>query len=369
MNAHQISRRKFALAAAGGAALLTLQACGRRRGASGLVPVSVGISPFQDTLLPIFGVEKGWYAEAGLDPTFRILGWTEVQEALSSSATNRIDVGINNISSVVATYHRNPDLCYLYGFNTFDNGFALLGRPNGRVRPLSAFLQPGVPREEAVRQTAAQLRGRTVVTTSNTDMEQGVAAAARRGGLDFRRDVRIVNLPPDEGLAAFLSGTGDAYIGGVPQRTRGVREGLVEVLTGVDIGPAPINGYVGTKRFWEDSPDTVVKLVQVWFRIVTYINENLDEGARAIVDVLNRNAASGFTVDDFKSAWNNVEHYMASAEEVERNILSESGPNYWRRRWDDCNLYFHDVLRSIPEPVNPSDAFYMSAVHAGIRGV
>lgn len=359
-----LTRREFST----GAIALALSSC-RRQGQTdpALQRVVIGISPFQDTLLPLFGQEKGWYREAGLDAEFRILGWTEIQEALSSRSSNRIDIGINNMSSVIATYRRNPQLCYLYGFNTFDDGFALLSRPDSRIRPLRSLLTPAGSREEAIRQTAAQLRGTTVVTTSNTDMEQGVAAAARRGGLDFRRDIRIINLPPDEGLVAFLAGTGDAYIGGLPQRVRAVREGMVEILTGLDLGPAPINGYVGTKEFWAQSPEVVAKLVEVWFRIVTYINANLDEGAATIVGVLNRNAASGFTVDDFKSAWNRTEHFMASKQQAEQEILQPTGGNYWRRGWDDCNVYFNEIARVIPSKVEPAEAFYMPAVHARVR--
>ena len=357
-----VSRRMFVA----GATALALAACDRRSGQN--QRVSVGISPFQDTLLPLFGQSKGWYKEAGLDVDFKILGWTEIQEALSSGAGNRIDIGINNESSVIATYNRNTQLRYLYGFNTFDDGFGLLARGNGGIRPLSTFLAGSGDRSAAIRATALQLKGKTVVTTSNTDMEQGVAAAARQGGLDFKRYIKIVNLAPDDGLAAFLSGTGDAYIGGLPQRVRGVKEGLVEILTGLDLGPAPINGYVGTREFWEKSPEVIVKLIETWFRIVTYINQNLDEGARTIVDILNKNAAGGFSVDDFKGAWNKTEHFMASANQVEQEIMSPSGKNYWKRRWDDCNTYFKDVAGSIPANVTPDQAFLMEQVQKRLLG-
>ncbi len=135
-------------------------------------------------------------------------------------------------------------------------------------------------------------------------------------------------------------------------------------MTGLDLGPAPINGYVGTRDFWTRSPDVVVKLVEVWFRIVSYINENLDEGADVIVTALNRNAASGFTTDDFKAAWNKVEHFMANPTHVEQEILSPTGGNYWKKRWDDCNTYFHDIAQVIPNKVDPEDAFLMPSVHA-----
>jgi NitT/TauT family transport system substrate-binding protein len=340
-------------------AVLLLGCQAGHRQTANLRRVRFGISPFQDTLVPIVGKEKGWYAEEGLDVEFRILGWTEVQEALSSASTNKIDVGINNISSVVASHHNNPDLIYYYGFNTFDNGFALMIRPAGPLKPLAFFLAQGLSREEAIRKTASQMRGKTVVTTSNTDMEQGVAAAARKGGLDFRRDIQIVNLVPDEGLAAFLSGTGDAYIGGIPQRTRAAKQGMVEMLTGADLGPPPINGLVTTKQYVKDHQEELTKLLRVWFKIVQYIDGHLDEGAAIIVKTLNTNSAASFTVDDFKRFWNQLEHYPADPDAIDREILSPAGRNYWKSRWDDCNLYFFTIVHRIPAPVEPRDAFYM----------
>ena len=278
--------------------------------------VRFGISPFQDTLLPIVGEEKGWYRQEGLDVEFTILGWTEVMEALSSGS---IDVAINNISSVVSTHARNPEIVYWYGFNPFDNGFALMIRPNGPLKTLDEMLITVADRAEAVRRTAAQSKGRTVITTGNTDMEQGVAAAARRGGLTFPNDVNVIDLNPDEGLAAFLRGEGDAYIGGIPQRTRAGREGMREMLTGADIGPPPINGLVTTKRFAREHEGELVALLHVWFRTVKHINADLDDGARIVVGRLNAQSGGAFTIADFRRFWNNYEHYPANPREVRQH--------------------------------------------------
>ena len=318
-----------------------------------------GVSPFQDTFLPILGEEMGWYKEEGINVEFKILGWTEIQEALSSKASNRIDIGINNISSVIATYNNNPNLAYLYGFNTFDNGFALMIRPDSDIKPLSYFINEGFEKEEAIKRTAEQLRGKTVVTTSNTDMEQGVAAAAEKGGLNFKKDINIINLNPDEGLAAFLTGNGDAFIGGIPQRTRAGKEGMIEMLTGIDLGPAPINGIVSTKEFYKDNKEDILKILKVWFRIVQYVDSNIDEAGAIIVKKLNETSSANFTVDDFKKFWNNYEHYPIDLNAIDNDILSETGNNYWKARWDDCNKYFFEIVEVIPAPVKPDDAFFM----------
>lgn len=324
-----------------------------------LVHVTYGISPFQDTLVPTLGKTKGWYEEEGLDVTFKILGWTEVQEALAAGS---IDVAINNISSIVATHEKRPNLVYFYGFNTFDNGFALMIRPDGKFKTVMQIEKDLGDHEAAVVAAAKQLKNATVITTSNTDMEQGVAAAARRGGLDFIK-VKIIDLPPDEGLAAFLSGQGDMYIGGIPQRTRAGKEGMLEMLTGADLGPPPINGLVTTREYAKAHQDVLLTLLHVWFRCVQFIDKNMDEGGTILVEELNKHTGAKFTLDDFKKFWNNYEHYPPTPADIEKEILNPNGRNYWKARWDDCNTYFYNIKGTISKPVTPQDAFLMLEAH------
>lgn len=322
-----------------------------------------GVSPFPDTQMPILGKLKGWYAEEGLDVKFKILGWTEIQEALSSNSSTRIDIGINNISSIIATNNKNPDLIYYYGFNTFDNGFALMIRPDKSLKPLKFFMEKYNSPEIAIEQCCNQLKGKTVITTSNTDMEQGVAACARKGKLNFLSDLKIIDLHPDEGLAAFLQGSGDAYIGGIPQRIKADQEGMIEMITGSNLGPAPINGIVTTKKFANENAEALSKILKVWFKIVKYTNSHIDEVADIMVTELNKNTAASITTEQFKIFWNNYEHYPDSPSSIEREILSPTGKNYWKYRWDDCNHYFYKIKKSISKPVDENDAFYMISAH------
>src|SRR5947209_5732894 len=109
-----------------------------------LTKVRFAVSPFQDTLLPIVGREFGWYKQEGLDVDFRVLGWTEVMEALSA---RQVDVAINNDTSIISTHERNPNLVYYYALNPFDNGFALMVRPNGPFKTLQQ-MERTVPNHE-----------------------------------------------------------------------------------------------------------------------------------------------------------------------------------------------------------------------------
>ncbi len=322
--------------------------------------VRIGVSPFQDTLVPTVGYEKGWYNEEGIDAQFSLLGWTEVMQALSAG---HVDVAVNNIYAVIADHQQDPNLVFYYGLNPFDNGAALMIRPNGGIRPLAEMLKTYSDRPTAIKMTAMQLKGKTIITTGGTDMEQSVLTAARKADLYPNKDFKILNLDSDEGLAAFLRGDGDAYLGGIPQRTTAGNRGMVEMLTGADLGPPPINGLVTTRAYARDHQDELLKILHVWFRIVNYINNNLDEGANIIVKQMNA-AGSDFTVADFKKFWNNYESYPASPAEVQRVMLDPNGRNYWKAQWDDCNLYLKEVLGKIKDPVPPEGIFLMEQAHS-----
>lgn len=328
----------------------------RHEGTSQGSVLKFGISPFQDTLVPTIGENMGWYRDEGIDVRFVVLGWTQLQQAL---ATGQVDIVIGNISTVIGAHPQDPDLVYWYGLNPFDNGFALVIRPNGKLKTLQEIEASDLNHATALKVAASQLKGKTVVTTSNTDMEQGVTAAAELGGLDFGHDVKVIDMDPDQGLAAFLRGEGDAYIGGIPQRTEAERRGMVDLLTGVDLGPPPINGIITTKEFAAKHEEVLLKILHIWFRSVQYIDANEDNGAKIIVDKMAAFGTPDFTVGDFKKYWNNYEHYPANAREVQSLILDSNGKNYWLNQWNGGNYYFFKVKRLIPNPVDPRDAFLM----------
>lgn len=322
-----------------------------------LVKVRYGVSPFQDTYLPALGKEMGWYEEEGLDVQFEILGWTEVQEAL---AAGEIDVAINNISSVIATHENWPQFVYYYGFNIFDAGAALMGKPE--FKSVEEFVAEGMSDAEAVKAAVEQMKGKTIVTTGNTDMEQAVLGVAYRNGLDYTKDFDVVDMNPDEGLAAFLSGTGDFFLGGIPQRTRATKEGYKPIVIGAQLAPPPLNGIVTTKDYAANNEETLLKLIKVWFRIVNYVQDNTDEAGGKVIETLNQQTGANMTIEDFKTFWQNYEHYPLTAAEVQRDILDPSGYSYWKARFDDCNWYFYDVKHSIKAPVKPEDAMMLEQV-------
>ena len=67
--------------------------------------IVLGISPFQDTLLPIVAEKKGWFKQEGLNVKLKTLGWNAIMPTVASGG---VDVAINNTTGVVSVANRSP---------------------------------------------------------------------------------------------------------------------------------------------------------------------------------------------------------------------------------------------------------------------
>lgn len=320
--------------------------------AAPLTKIRIGLSPFQDTLLPIIGQEKGWFAEAGLDVQFETLAWNSIIPALASKS---VDIAVYNTTGVVAVYGQMNDLVFLYPWNIFAEGQALMGRDNAGIKTVKDFENEGKDHKTAVFDTIQQLKGKTVITTKGTDMGKAVMEACENNGLTDA-DYQIIDMDPDQGLAAFISGSGDFYLGGIPQRNRLESEGYLTMVVGADLVPVPINGWVTTKSFAAENEDALLRLQNVMFKIIRYTRENTDEVGKIITDKLNAETGSAMSLDQFKMFFTKIEDYTANAAETNEKILDPSGYAYWQKIWDNDNKYFVEVDKTIKEAV-PYDAF------------
>jgi NitT/TauT family transport system substrate-binding protein len=193
------------------------------------------------------------------------------------------------------------------------------------------------------------------VTTMATDMGKQAVSALESVGLS-QDDVKIVDMNPDQGLAAFLSGTGDAYLGGIPQRTRATAEGMEVLVSGPDLAPPPINGLVTTNEYAEQNEEQLLKLVNVFHRIVRYCDANTADCGKIITAQLNRDTGADLTVEGFVDFWQNFELYAPNAAATKEMILDESGVAYWKRTWDSDNEFLTES-DAISEPVPSEDHF------------
>ncbi|WP_183091682.1 ABC transporter substrate-binding protein [Streptomyces radicis] len=355
--------RKTSIAAAlpALALVVALSGCGSSDDESasedGLTTIDVGISPFQDTYLPIIGQEKGWFEEAGLNVNLRSLAWNAAMPALISGD---VDIAVNNTTGVVSVANADPEVVYAYGWNPFTEGSALMIRPDGGLETIDTVEDRVGDHDEARTEVIESLAGKTIVTTLSTDMGKQINDALASVGMD-EGDVTFLDMDPDAGLAAFLSGSGDAYLGGVPQRGRALEEGMEIGLSGPDLAAPPINGAVTTRSFATDEEDALLAFIDVMHRIIRYCDAETEACATTITDRLNEETAAGLTVEGFAEYWQNIELYAPNAAAAEEMILDEQGVSYWKTTWDSDNAYLVET-DAIPAAVDAETNFLMPQV-------
>jgi len=351
----RFTRKAIAPALVAGAAALALGACssttdpttgsggGPSGGAGELRDITIGIIPFQDFYPFLFAEEKGWFEEAGINVEFAHFdGFIDSTQALAAGA---IDLAPQEVGTIVPLVENYPDVVFTVPVHVFNNGFAIMVPEGGDLKGY-AQLESELGADAALKAAAQQLDGRTVVTTGNTDMELGVyAAAVHVGGLDWN-DVNVVDMEANEGLAAFLSGTGDAYIGGIPQRLRALNEGNVELLTGGQMGPGsvPLVGFAATKDAVADPEqyELFLDVFSVWNRVNTYAGqseENLLELGQFVADELNRTTGAGMVAEDFKTMFNGWQQFPANGAEW-KEWYEVFPPT---ERWAIAKEFFGDV--------------------------
>jgi len=314
--------------------------------------IKLGISPFQDTMLPLVGEEKGWFEDQGLNVELKSLAWDAIMPAV---ATGSVDAAINNTTGVVSVAEKSPNIVYWYAWNPFTEGSALMGNPDSGLETIEELEQSGLSHDEARKQALEQLKGKTLVTTMGTDMGKQAISALESVGLT-QDDIKLVDMNPDQGLAAFLSGTGDTYLGGIPQRTRATAEGMEVVASGPDLAPPPINGLVTTSDYAEENEGQLLKLVNVFHRIVRYCDANTADCGEIITAQLNRDTGANLTVEGFVDFWQTFELYAPNAAATKEMILDESGVAYWKRTWDSDNDFL-TASDAIAQPVSAEDHF------------
>jgi len=314
--------------------------------------ISIATTPYQDSLIMTLGNKLGWYAKACLKVSFTNVDFTNEMSTVVSGTTN---VAWYNTTGVVSTYHQDNSLVYVYPWDIFDQGAAMMARPSANLTTYDEFVKQGKTSDDAVAAVIDELHGKTVITTIGSDTGEDLVMALRRQNKP-QDWVKIINLGQDQGLATFLRGTGDAYIGGIPQRQTLVSKNYDTLLAGSNLTPAPLNGFVTKRSFYDANKDALLSLMQVTFMAVRYTEAHLDEVAAYVSKTFNAQTGGTLSADDFKTFWQKYEHYPVNAGDAQKLIFTQGGIGYWKAIWQQDNDYLYTVTKAIPASV-PESAF------------
>ncbi len=323
-----------------------------------LTHVRLGMTPFQDMLAIVVGDEQGIYEQVGLDIEFIHLPYESVTEAVAAGS---LDIGSICETTVVTTWDAFPHQRLGNIFYTFE-GSAIMVRPDAGLSTYEENLASMGDHDAALAATVSQLAGLDVLTTKGTDMEMGVGAALAAGGLDIS-DVNVIDLNPDDGLAAFLTGEADAYLGGLPQRFRLVKEGMKTLVTAQDVGSQAVIlcGFLTTADYVESNFDTLVEFARGTFLTLQYVNANQDAAFGRITEMLNSMTGAQMTIQDIKNLWNKIEFFPTTGAEMYWLLVSPTGSRYWRPRMEFV-YDFYSGLGGVESEMDFDEVFTFATV-------
>ncbi len=142
--------------------------------------------------------------------------------------------------------------------------------------------------------TVEDLAGKNIALEEGVVGDFLVSLALEDAGLS-RDDVSIQNLETGAAATAFAAGQTDAFAGWVPfWETALTREGSKELISSEEFPGAIPDLLVTSQTLIDERPDQVQALVNTWFDIMTFIDENQE---RAYEIMANR---ANVSPDDFQ---------------------------------------------------------------------
>lgn len=289
--------------------------------------VKVATLPYMDYTVLVAAHELGLDKEVGLNFEF-----TEFPlEAPAAQALIRgdVDIGQGALAPLVPLLPQASDLRVVLTNDQF-KGLIFIGR-EGAMDTFEEIQASGRTFEEARQQVLNQFKGKTIVMVKSS-FESTVKGILEDVGLSIS-DVNILDFPDDAQAAiAFMRGTGDLYIGSLPQEMRLLAEPGYEAVAGNEaLGPAGLffaNTLV-TDNYLENHEETVLKVLAVHFRLARYLREQPNDALRAMLDHLNKSAGSAMSFEDGLRALKRFIVFQ-TLDDVTQGVYNSKSPNYWK---------------------------------------
>ena len=223
--------------------------------------IKVSYQPALYWSLPYFiASEKGWWKDIGLEPEFSTFASGAPQVA--AVASKSWDVGGTGSAPAVLGASRF-NIVTLGITNDEFAGNALLVRKDEL---------------EAIKKDPKSLKGKQVLLTTNSTGEYAAVACANKWGLDYKNDLKVVNLNQQDIISAFATGTGTLAGLWAPNiYTLEEKAGAVVICSGKDAGATVPGTLIARRDFAEKNPELVAKYLAVYLRAIKWMKENRDQ--------------------------------------------------------------------------------------------
>jgi ABC-type nitrate/sulfonate/bicarbonate transport system substrate-binding protein len=256
-------------------------------------PVKMAIGPYLDYIPWIIAGELGVDEEFGLDISTVTLQTPQL--AGPQLRRGDLDVAYSCQACNFPILKQIPDLRDWLITNQF-KGFAVIGR-KGKTQTYEQFAK-GSSQLAARRSTLRQFIGREfVMVTAN--FRALLEGAMKEVGLDPAQ-VKIVDFADDSKAAlAYIRGTGDYYIGSLPQETKMLQDypdRFIKVGGHEILGPGGLwySTAIALQGWLDENRETALKLLGVWYRTMRYLREQPNTTVPLMTKLINERVAAKF---------------------------------------------------------------------------
>jgi len=305
------------------------------------IAIKYGISPYQDTAIPVLSEKLGLFEQAGLHVQLVNVAWDDILPSLAS-AGNTVDIAIGSMNTLIPQVENinvkgGGDVIFYAPFYVF-KGIGFMARNDSGIQPLSVFLEkyPN-DRDRAIKEAMLQLKGRRIGLPQGTADEQMLYSALKTADMTTD-DIDLRHVKFADALPAFLAGDLDVMATGVTQRTEAARRGHLLFMDGEQFGFVNIDGLMTTEHFAKAHPKELQKIVDIWFTTANALLDDTDANAQPIIEYLDHTASTHYSLDEYKNAIA-LQEFPRSRADVAQLINNPAGKYYWKRIWDIMDDY------------------------------
>jgi len=294
------------------------------------VSVRHALAAFLDHTDAIIGIRKGWFDEVGIEivpkPHGRVLPSGERAANLIAGSIDTVSTGVYNLLPAMGKARNlrifvEKDVSY---------GYRIMAQPDKGYKSFAEFAKEGLPPAEALKQTVAQLKGKTITYLSEPSREQFIDLIYRRSGLGKTEidSIKAINVDDSQTIALMVSGRADFQFGGAPSMSELAKRGFKPILVAYDLArtarPSVDSeelltilkvGWGTTAEFYEANRDTILRMASVVFRIARFSKEHQEEALTINVPFLNSIAGSQMTPEYGRWAYNDFHPYYTFEEQ------------------------------------------------------
>lgn len=232
-------------------------------------PAAIGVS-YQPSLywaLPFhYATVKGWWREAGLNPTFSTFPAGAPQ--IAAAAARSWDVGgTGSVPAVLGAVRFN---------------ILTIGITNDESKANAVMVRGD--RFEAIRSNPASLRGQRLLLTTNSTVHFAARRCLEKMGVN-PADVQFVNLGQAQIITALTSNNGDiAGVWAPNTYTLEERANARYLCSGADANAIVPGALIVRADFARERPDDVAKFLAVYLRGWSWAKANPAEARRLALD-------------------------------------------------------------------------------------